>query len=292
MNALKLVVIVVLLFVAVVAPMSLFTVHQTEVAILRQLGEIKRSDFEPGIHVKMPIFQNVLKFDSRIQSLDSEPELYLTSEKKNVNVDSFVKWRIKNVADFFTSTGGDPAAANSRLAEVLRKRLKDEFGTRTIVDVISGDRVQIMEVVTKTMNEYGASLGVEIVDVRIKRIDLPATVSNSVFRRMQAERQEVAKQYRSRGEKEATTIRARAERERTVMYAEARRDGERTRGEGDALAADIYAQAYSQDSEFYGLYRSLNAYRTSFGSNNDILLMKPDSEFFRYFKDPMGGRDL
>ncbi|NKC12355.1 MAG: protease modulator HflC [Gammaproteobacteria bacterium] len=289
MSALKVIALVVLIFVAVAAPMSLFTVHQTEVALLRQLGEIKRADYEPGLYFKWPVVQNVLKFDARIQSLDSEPELFLTSEKKNVSVDSFVKWRINDVTTYYKTTGGIKNTADLRLGEVLRKNLKDEFGKATIRDVISDDRIRIMEIVKDVLNDYGESLGIHVVDVRIKRIDLPTTVSTSVFRRMQAERQEVAKQYRSRGEKEAKTIRARADREREVLYAEARRDGERTRGEGDALAAEIYAQAYSQDPEFYALYRSLSAYKTSFGGNSDVLLMKPDSEFFRYFKDPKGG---
>jgi membrane protease subunit HflC len=285
----KLIGLIILAVIVVVGPQAIFTVHQTEKALLRQLGEIVRSDYEPGLHFKIPFFQNVLKFDARIQSLDSEPELYLTSEKKNVSVDSFMKWRIRNVEKYFTATGGSDRTAGSRLSEVLRKRLKDEFGTRTIVDVVSGERAEIMEVVTIALNKYAPTLGLEIVDVRIKRIDLPQEVSGSVFQRMQAERQEVAKQFRSRGEEEARKIRARVEREREVAIAEARRDSERTRGEGDALAAEIYAKAYTQDPEFYALYRSLNAYRASFGGNSDVLLIKPDSEFFRYFKDPMGG---
>lgn len=289
MTAGKLIGLIILAVIVVVGPQAIFTVHQTEKALLRQLGEIVRSDYEPGLHFKIPFFQNVLKFDARIQSLDSEPELYLTSEKKNVSVDSFMKWRIRNVEKYFTATGGSDRTAGSRLSEVLRKRLKDEFGTRTIVDVVSGERAEIMEVVTIALNKYAPTLGLEIVDVRIKRIDLPQEVSGSVFQRMQAERQEVAKQFRSRGEEEARKIRARVEREREVAIAEARRDSERTRGEGDALAAEIYAKAYTQDPEFYALYRSLNAYRASFGGNSDVLLIKPDSEFFRYFKDPMGG---
>jgi membrane protease subunit HflC len=286
----KLILLVIVAFALVVGPQTVFTVNEKEKAILRQLGEIKRSDYEPGLHFKVPFFQNVLKFDARIQSLDAEPELYLTSEKKNVNVDSFVKWRVDEVGDYFTSTGGNERIAGLRLSEVIRKRLKDEFGTRTIVDVVSGEREQIMEVVTIALNDYAASLGIEIIDVRIKRIDLPENVSASVFQRMQTERQEVAKQFRSRGEEEAKTIRARADREREVLYAEARRDAERTRGEGDALAADVYAQAYTQDPDFYALYRSLNAYKASFGSNSDVLLIKPDSEFFRFFKNPWGER--
>jgi modulator of FtsH protease HflC len=278
------------LMVLLVGSQSFFTVHQTERAILRQLGEIKRSNFEPGLHFKLPIFQNVLKFDGRIQSLDSEPQLFLTSEKKNVKVDSFVKWRINDVAKYFTSTSGIESNAALRLSEVVQKRLKDEFSTRSIAEVVSGERSDIMTIATDELSTYASDLGIEIVDVRIKRIDLPDEVSTSVFQRMNAERTEVAKQFRSRGEEEAKVIRAKAERQREVLLAEGHKDSEQTRGEGDGLASEIYATAYSQDGEFYALYRSLSAYRTSFGGNNDVLLFKPDSDFFRYFKDPKGGR--
>ena len=200
MTGLKLILAVVVLAALVIVLQAIFTVHVTERAILRQLGEIKRSDYEPGLHWKIPVVQNVLKFDARIQSLDSDPELYLTSEKKNVSVDSFVKWRVKNVDAYYTSTGGNERTAGLRLSEVLRKRLKDEFGKRTIIDVVAGERSEIMEVVTVALNDYANELGIEIVDVRIKRIDLPQEVSSSVFQRMQAERQEVAKTFRSRGE--------------------------------------------------------------------------------------------
>ncbi|MEM7408447.1 MAG: protease modulator HflC [Pseudomonadota bacterium] len=286
----RLALLILVLFAALVGSQSVFTVHQTERAILAQLGEIKRSDFEPGFHLKLPFFQNVLKFDGRIQSLDSEPQLFLTSEKKNVKVDSFVKWRIRDVARYFTTNDGSEARAAQRLSEVVQKRLKDEFSTRSIADVVSGERADIMKIATEELSEYARNLGIEIVDVRIKRIDLPDEVSSSVFQRMEAERTEVAKQFRSRGEEEAKVIRARAEREREVLLAEGNKDAEQTRGEGDASAAEIYALAYSQDAEFYALYRSLSAYRASFGGNSDVLLMKPDSEFFRYFKDPSGNR--
>ena len=286
----RVVIIVLALVALVVGSQSVFTVHQTERAILRQLGEIKRSDFEPGLHFKLPIVQNVLKFDGRIQSLDSEPQLFLTSEKKNVKVDSFVKWRINDVAKYFTSTSGVSSNAALRLSEVVQKRLKDEFSTRSIADVVSGERTEIMTIATAELSDYASDLGIEIVDVRIKRIDLPDEVSSSVFQRMNAERTEVAKEFRSRGEEEAKVIRAKAEREREVLLADGHKDSEQTRGEGDGLASEIYAKAYSQDSEFYALYRSLSAYRTSFGGNSDVLLIKPDSDFFRYFKDPMGGR--
>ncbi len=286
----RVVIIVLVLAGLLVASQSIFTVHQSERALLRQLGQIVTSDYEPGLHFKLPLFQNVLKFDGRIQSLDSEPQLFLTSEKKNVKVDSFVKWRISDVARYFTSTSGIASNAALRLSEIVQKRLKDEFSKRTVVDVVSGERADIMNIATEELSSQAAALGIEIVDVRIKRIDLPEDVSSSVFARMEAERTEVAKQFRSRGEEEAKTIRAVAEKQREVTLAEASRDSERTRGEGDALAAEIYAKAYTQDEEFYALYRSLGAYRASFGGNSDVLLMKPDSEFFRYFKDPNGQR--
>ncbi len=286
----RVVIIVLVLAGLLVASQSIFTVHQAERALLRQLGQIVTSDYEPGLHFKLPLFQNVLKFDGRIQSLDSEPQLFLTSEKKNVKVDSFVKWRISDVARYFTSTSGIESNAALRLSEIVQKRLKDEFSKRTVVDVVSGERADIMNIATEELSSQAAALGIEIVDVRIKRIDLPEDVSSSVFARMEAERTEVAKQFRSRGEEEAKTIRAVAEKQREVALAEASRDSERTRGEGDALAAEIYAKAYTQDKEFYALYRSLGAYRASFGGNSDVLLMKPDSEFFRYFKDPNGQR--
>ena len=286
----RVVILVLVLVGLLLASQSIFTVYQSERALLRQLGQIVHADYEPGLHFKLPFFQNVLKFDGRIQSLDSEPQLFLTSEKKNVKVDSFVKWRISDLANYFTSTSGIESNASLRLSEIVQKRLKDEFSKRTIADVVSGERADIMSIATQELSLQAADLGIEIVDVRIKRIDLPGDVSSSVFARMDAERTEVAKQFRSRGEEEAKTIRARAEREREVVLAEASRDSERTRGEGDATAAEIYAKAYGQDTEFFTLYRSLGAYRASFGGNSDVLLIKPDSEFFRYFKDPKGQR--
>ena len=274
----------------VVGSQSVFTVHQTERALVRQLGKIVDDKYEPGLHFKLPFFQNVLKFDGRIQTLDTEPQLFLTSEKKNVNVDSFIKWRISDLTQYFNRTSGIERNAASRLSEIVQRELKDEFSKRTIKEVVSGERNAVMKIAEQSLSEYAASLGIEIVDVRIKRIDLPDEVSTSVFDRMNTERNEQAKAIRSAGEKEARRIRAEAERTREVTIAEAVRDGQRTRGEGDAIAAETYAKAYSQNPEFYALYRSLDAYRNSFGGNSDVLLMKPDSEFFRYFKDPTGGR--
>ena len=276
--------------VVVIGVFSIFTVEQWQKAILFQLGKVVSSDYEAGLQFKVPVIQNVEKFDARLQTLESEPELYLTSEKKNVLVDSFVLWRIKNVESFYTATGGSIARAGARLGEFVRKGLKDEFGKRTIQEVVSGKRADIMDILTVTANAQAEPFGIEIVDVRVKRIDLPTEVSTSVYQRMQAERQRVARDFRSRGEEEAKRIRARAEREREVILAEAERDAQRVRGEGDGQAAETYAKAYGEDAEFYAFYRSLGAYRASFDSPSDVILLGPDNDFFRYFKSQKGGQ--
>lgn len=276
--------------VVVIGVFSIFTVEQWQKAILFQLGKVVSSDYEAGLQFKVPVIQNVEKFDARLQTLESDPELYLTSEKKNVLVDSFVLWRVKNVESFYTATGGSIARAGARLGEIVRKGLKDEFGKRTIQEVVSGKRADIMDILTVTANAQAEPFGIEIVDVRVKRIDLPTEVSTSVYQRMQAERQRVARDFRSRGEEEAKRIRARAEREREVILAEAERDAQRVRGEGDGQAAETYAKAYGEDAEFYAFYRSLGAYRASFDSPSDVILLGPDNDFFRYFKSQTGGR--
>ena len=274
----------------VIGVFSIFTVEQWQKAILFQLGKVVSSDYEAGLQFKVPVIQNVEKFDARLQTLESDPELYLTSEKKNVLVDSFVLWRVKNVESFYTATGGSIARAGARLGEIVRKGLKDEFGKRTIQEVVSGKRADIMDILTVTANAQAEPFGIEIVDVRVKRIDLPTEVSTSVYQRMQAERQRVARDFRSRGEEEAKRIRARAEREREVILAEAARDAQRVRGEGDGPAAETYAKAYGEDAEFYAFYRSLGAYRASFDSPSDVILLGPDNDFFRYFKSQKGGQ--
>lgn len=274
----------------VIGAFSVFTVEQWQKAILFQLGKVVSSDYKAGLQLKVPVIQNVEKFDARLQTLESDPELYLTSEKKNVLVDSFVLWRIKNVESFYTATGGSIARAGARLGEFVRKGLKDEFGKRTIQEVVSGKRADIMDILTVTANAQAEPFGIEIVDVRVKRIDLPTEVSTSVYQRMQAERQRVARDFRSRGEEEAKRIRARAEREREVILAEAERDAQRVRGEGDGQAAETYAKAYGEDAEFYAFYRSLGAYRASFDSPSDVILLGPENDFFRYFKSQTGGR--
>lgn len=268
---------------AIILIFSLFTVRETETAIRFRLGEIVDADYEPGLHWKVPIINNIQKFDARVQTLDTDPERFLTVEKKNVIVDSFVKWRIAEVGRFYTAVAGDPTRANLRLDQIIKDGLRSEFSKRTLQEVVSGDRRQIMDILSSTASSEAQQLGINVLDVRIKRIDLPAEVSNSVFQRMRAERERVAKDFRSRGAEAAERIRADADRQRTVILAEAYRDAERTRGEGDAKAAEIYANAYNKNADFYSFYRSLNAYRGTFSSKNDIMVLQPDSKFFQYF---------
>ncbi len=273
--------------VVVIAYLSIFTVNERERAILLKLGEIHRSDYAPGLHFMVPFYNNVRKFDRRLLKVDSRPERYLTGEKKDVIVDSYVRWRIDDVERYFKATRGDQVGAGILLFQKVDAALREQFGNRTVKEVVSGERGEIMTHVTEAANNQVKDLGMQIIDVRVKRIDLPAEVSNSVYQRMRAERERVARDHRSRGEEAAERIRANADRERIVILAEAYRESETTRGEGDATAAAIYANAYGRDEEFYALYRSLNAYRSSFGNKNDILVLEPDSEFFKYFKNSM-----
>jgi membrane protease subunit HflC len=275
---------IIILALLIVGSFSIFTVHEREKAILFRLGEIVKTDFTPGLYLKMPFVNNVRLFDARIQTLDAEPERYLTSEKKNVIVDAFVKWRIGDVERYFTSTGGDPNTANSRLSQIIKDGLRGEFGKRTIQEVVSGERMEIMDILTAQANEQAKTFGIDLVDVRIKRIDLAKEISESVYRRMEAERLRVAKDLRARGAEAAEIIRAEADRKRTVLLAEAYREAQTIRGEGDGSAAKIYADAYNQDKEFYALHRSLSAYRKTFANKGDVLVLEPDSEFFKYFK--------
>ena len=266
------------------AAMSLFTVDETQTAIRFQLGEIAQDNYPPGLHWKWPLINNIRKFDRRLQTLDTEPERFLTAEKKNVIVDSFAMWKIEDVRLFYTTVGGDATQANVRLDQIVKDSLRSEFSKRSIQEVVSGDRDQIMETLSQLLRDQAKQLGIKAVDVRIKRIDLPPDVSNSVFSRMKAERLRVAKDFRSRGGEASERIRADADRQGTVILAEAYRDAERQRGDGDAQAANIYAQAYSQDQDFYNFSRSLSAYRQSFNSKDDMLILQPqDFQFFRYF---------
>jgi len=263
--------------------LSAFTVKQWEMAIKLRLGEIMDADYKPGLHWMIPFINNVKTFDGRIQTLDARPQRFLTVEKKDVIVDSFVKWRIANVGQYYRSTGGNSGRTASLLAERINTSLRDEFGKRKIVEVVSGERSEIMALLTKDADEKASELGVEVIDVRIKRIDLPSEVSGSVYERMRAERERVARDLRAKGDEAAERIQAEAERQRTVILANAYRDAEKLRGEGDAKAASIYAKAYETNSEFYAFYRSLSAYRSVFTSSGNMMVLKPDSEFFEYF---------
>lgn len=267
----------------VITMMSVFTVHQTEKAIKFQWGQIVKSDYGPGLYFKIPLINKVKLFDARIQTMDSSPERFLTAEKKNVIVDSFVKWRIGDVTKFYTVVLGDIDQANLRLDQVFKNAFRSEFSKRNIKQLVSTDRSIIRDILITNAKPLAAELGVEIIDVQVMRIDLPEEVSSSVFRRMEAERERVAREFRSQGAEAAERIRADADRQRTVAVANAYRDAEKLRGEGDAKAAEIYAQTYGRDPEFFSFYRSLNAYKKTF-ANSGIMVLEPDSEFFKYLK--------
>jgi membrane protease subunit HflC len=267
---------------------SAFVVNQWEVALKLRLGEIVDTDYDPGLHWMVPVYNNVRTFDGRIQTMDSQPERFLTAEKKDVIVDYYAKWRIANVAQFFRSTGGDDGKTARLLQERINTSLRDEFGKRTVQEVVSGERAEIMQLLTKDADAKAAELGVEILDVRVKRIDLPPEVSESVYQRMRAERERVARDLRAKGAEAAEKIRANADREQVVIIAEAYREAEQQRGEGDGKAAEIYANAYNQDAEFYAFYRSLMAYKNSFNDSSDVLVLQPDSDFFRFLKNQKG----
>ena len=271
--------------VLVIGLMSVFIVDERELALKFRLGEIVKSDFDSGLYFKMPFINNVKKFDKRILTLDARPANYLTKEKKNVNVDFFVKWRINDVETYYKAmSGGNERIAAERLYTIVNDSLRDQFSKRTIQEVISGERKEIMDTSTSVANEQVKKFGIAVVDVRVKRIDFSEDISNSVYRRMEAERTRVAKDYRSRGAEAAERIRADADRQRTVTLAEAYRDAEKTRGDGDGKAAGIYAKAYNKDREFYSFYRSLTAYKKSFNAQSDIMVIDPSSDFFKYFK--------
>ena len=286
---LKAAIIVTLIVLGVAAYFSLFRVHQWEQAIVLEFGEIKRSDYKPGLHFLVPVMDTVKVFDTRLLNLDQRPQRYITSEKKDLNVDYYVKWRISDVERFYQATnGGDITYANNLLAQRINSALRDEFGKRTVQQVVAGERTEILDKVRTTTAKLPETLGITVVDVRTKRIDLPEEVSSSVYDRMRAERQRVAADFRARGEEGAERIRANADREREVILANAYRDAETIRGEGDAQATEIYAASFGKNEEFYALYRSLNAYQTTFKGKDDILLLQPDSDFFKYFNNPRG----
>ena len=261
-----------------------YYVDERERAIKFKFGEIVDSNIEPGLNWKVPFINNIRYFDARVQTMDSDPERYLTVEKKTLVVDSFVKWRIDDVHEYFTRLQGRLSNARSRLAQRVNDSLRQEFGRRTLQEVISGDRTIIMEAVRQAMVEEAKQFGIEVIDVRLKRVDLDPAISDGVYARMQAERQRVAKELRAQGEEEAEKIQANADRQRDILLANARRDAELVRGEGDAIATSTYASAFNQDRDFYNLYRSLNAYTKTFSGKDDLMVIDPSSEFFRYFK--------
>jgi membrane protease subunit HflC len=283
--------VVVLAVVGLVGSSSLFIVQEQQLALLLRLGEIVDADFKPGLHFKVPVIQNVMKFDKRIQTLDAPPEQFLTIEKKFVVVNSYAKWRISDVAQFFRSTRGNPDATARLLSARINAALRDEFGKRTVQEVVSGERAEIMATLAKEANEGAADLGVEIVDVRVKQIDFNENISENIYERMRTERQRVAAELRAQGAEEAEKIQADADRQRIEIVSESYRQAEELRGEGDARAAEIYANAFEQDAEFYAFWRSLTAYRDVFGDGGSMMVLDPDSEFFRFFSsDRQQGR--
>ncbi len=283
-NSTPMVLVAVAIAALLVVSNTFFIVDQREKALLFQVGELKGDAYGPGLHAKIPFFQTVRKFDSRLLTLDNQTENFLTGEKKNVEVDSFVKWRISDPATYYRATGGQELVALDRLSAIVNRGLRDEFGSRTIQQAVSDERDVIMQdLERKVINNVG-ELGIEIVDVRLKSINLPKTVSESVYDRMRAERARVASDLRARGAEEAEKIRAEADREAQITLAQAYKASEELRGLGDARAADVYAESYGQDPEFYDFYRSLNVYRSSFGGGSDVLVLQPDSPFFKYFR--------
>jgi len=268
---------------------SLYTVSETERAVKLEFGKLTEADIQPGLHYRIPVMEQVQKFDARVLTLDTKAESFYTVEKKRLEVDSFVKWRIKNVEAYYKATGGDQTRAMILLSARVNDGLRNEFATRTLHEVVSGERDQLMAQLTKSLSvNVEAGLGLEVLDVRVKGINLPDSVSNPVFQRMRTDREKEARQYRSEGKEAAAKIRADAERQKVVIEANAYRDSELVRGDGDASAASIYASAYTQDAEFYSFMRSLNAYKESFANKSDMMLIDPNSDFFRYLKDSKG----
>ncbi len=273
--------------VLILASLSMFVVDQRQTAIVFQLGEMISVKTQPGLYFKTPLMQNVRYFDSRILTLDTgEPERYITAEKKNVMVDSFVKWRIADVKQYYVSVGGDEMRARTRLMQTINSSMREEFGKRTIHDVISGERDQIMQAVLQKTGADASKIGVQVLDVRLKRVDFPVEISDSVYRRMEAERKRVANELRATGYAESEKIRADADRQRQVILAGAYRDAQRIKGEGDAKASALYAAAFGRNPEFYSFYRSLDAYKQSFRNKGDVMVLDPSSAFFKYMKSP------
>ena len=274
-----------------IANNSLYIMKETERGVLLRFGEVVNTDISPGLHAKVPFVNNVRKFDGRILTVDAQPERFLTQEKKAVIVDSYAKFRVADTTKFYTATNGEESRAMGLLAQRINNGLRNQMGVRTIQEVVSGERDQLMTDLTIELNKMAQEeLGVVVVDVRVKQIDLPPDVSESVYQRMNAEREKEAREHRSQGQELAEGIRAAADREVTVLKANAYREAERVRGEGDAEATRVYADAFNQDREFYAFTRSLRAYQDAFQGSGDIMLIQPDSDFFKYLKDPTGGK--
>jgi len=287
MNQQKLLVVAALFLIGlVILSGAIYTVDEREKAVVVRFGEVIRYDDGPGLHLKTPFLDTVRYYSSQILTLDAEPQQFATLEKKYVVVDSYVKWRIIDVLKFYVSVGGDESRARERLSQVINSGLRGEFGKRTVKDVISGDRRKIMELLSVNADKDASEFGIEVVDVRIQRVEFPTEVRDSVYRNMAAERQRIAKELRAKGAEQAEKIKADAERQRDVLLAEAYRDAERLRGEGDARSIAVTGRSFSVNPEFYSLYRSLGAYRESFKSKDDILVVDPSAEFFRYFRNP------
>ena len=284
-----------ILVIAVVAllvlSMSVYTIDQRKAAIKFQLGEVISMQTEPGLYFMVPVLQNVRLYDTRIQTYDTkDAERFLTSENKNVLVDSFVKWRVIDVRQYYVSVRGDPTAAEARISQTVNDALRAEFAKRTVHDVVSGERDKIMETVADKVDKDVKNIGVEVVDVRLKRVDLVPEISSDVYRRMESERKRAANELRSTGSAEGEKIKADADRQKQVIVAEAYRDAQRIKGEGDAQAARIYAEAYGRNAEFYSFYRSLEAYRAALRNKGDVMVLEPSSDFFKYLKNPGRGK--
>lgn len=280
---------VVVAILLILASSSLYVVQETEKAVKLRFGRLIEGDITPGLHVKIPVAEKVRKFDARVLTLDAEPASFFTVEKKRLIVDAFSKWRIVDVDTYYKSTGGNEEVAHNRLASRVNDGLRNQFGERTLHEVVSGERDLLMAQIKDYLNTtVRQSLGIEVVDVRVKRIDLPSEVSEQVYRRMTAEREKEARELRSKGAEEAEKIRADADRQRTILLANAYRDAEESRGQGDAAATAIYAEAYSKDPEFYAFQRSLKAYKEAFANKGDVLLVDPESDFFRYLDKQQG----
>ena len=291
MSGRNIVIIFIALTVLVLASKSLYVIKETERGVLLQFGEVVNPDIKPGLHIKIPFVNNVRKFDGRVLTVDSTPERFFTQEKKALIVDSYAKFKVSDTAKFYTATNGEESRAMALLSQRINDGLRNQVAIRTIQEVVSGERDELMQALTEELTIVAQEgLGVEVVDVRVKQIDLPPDVSESVYRRMNAEREKEAREHRSQGQELAEGIRAAADREVTVLKANAYRDSELIRGEGDAKATGIYADAFDNDPEFYSFTRSLRAYQDAFHGNGDIMLVQPDSEFFRYLKDSKGGQ--